>query len=58
MRSYAEIGQLLEQERQRVQQAEQQLEQERQRAEAERQRAEAMEEWLRQYRDRFGELPE
>ncbi|MBW4545093.1 MAG: Uma2 family endonuclease [Symplocastrum torsivum CPER-KK1] len=56
--SYTEINQQLEQERQRVQQAEEQLEQERQRAEAERQRAEAMEELLRQYRDRFGELPE
>jgi hypothetical protein len=63
--SYTEISQQLEQERQRVQQAEEQLEQERQRAEAERQRAEverqraeAMEELLRQYRDRFGELPE
>jgi hypothetical protein len=56
--SYTEISQQLEQERQRVLQAEEQLEQERQRAEAERQRAEAMEELLRQYRDRFGELPE
>lgn len=63
--SYTEISQQLEQEqqqleqeRQRAQQAEEQLEQERQRAEAERQRAEAMEDLLRKYRDRFGELPE
>jgi len=56
--SYTEISQQLEQEQQRVQQAEEQLEQERQRAEAERQRAEAMEDLLRKYRDRFGELPE
>lgn len=52
--SYNEISQLLEQEQQRALQAEQ----ERQRAEIERQRAEEMEELLRQYRDRFGELPE
>ncbi len=56
--SYTEISQQLEQEQQRVQQAEEQLEQERQRAEAERQRAEDMEDLLRKYRDRFGELPE
>lgn len=56
--SYAEIMKQLEHEQKRAQQAEQELEQERQRAEAERQRAEAMEELLRQYRDRFGELPE
>lgn len=56
--SYNEISQLLEQEQQRALQAEQELEQERQRAEIERQRAEEMEELLRQYRDRFGELPE
>jgi hypothetical protein len=42
--SYVEICQLLEQEKQRVQQAEQ--------------RVEEMEALLKQYRDRFGELPE
>lgn len=49
--SYVEICQLLEQEKQRV-------EQERQRAEQAEQRVEEMEALLKQYRDRFGELPE
>lgn len=50
-RSFNEINDLLEQERQRA-------EQERQRAEQERQRAEELEALLQQYRDRFGQLPE
>lgn len=68
--SFAEIDQMLEQERQRADQAEQQVEQERQRAEQseqraeqaeqqaeqERQRAAEMEALLQQYRDRFGTL--
>jgi len=49
--SYVEICQLLEQEKQRT-------EQERQRAEQAEQRVEEMEALLKQYRDRFGELPE
>jgi Uma2 family endonuclease len=47
--SFAEINQLLEQERQRAEQAEQQAEQE-------RQRVAELEGLLQQYRDRFGEL--
>ncbi|MCU0517528.1 MAG: Uma2 family endonuclease [Oscillatoria sp. Prado101] len=49
--SYLEIEELLEQERQRA-------EQERQRAEQAAQRMGEMEELLRRYRDRFGDLPE
>ena len=49
--SYVEICQLLEQEKQQV-------EQERQRAEQAEQRVQEMEALLKQYRDRFGELPE
>jgi Uma2 family endonuclease len=49
--SYVEICQLLEQEKQQV-------EQERQRAEQAEQRLEEMEALLKQYRERFGELPE
>lgn len=49
--SYVEICQLLEQEKLRV-------EQERQRAEQAEQRVEEMEALLKQYRDRFGDLPE
>ncbi len=49
--SYVEICQLLEQEQQRT-------EQERQRAEQAEQRVEEMEALLKQYRDRFGDLPE
>ncbi|MGL6344543.1 MAG: Uma2 family endonuclease [Waterburya sp.] len=48
--SYLEIGQLLEQERQRA-------EQERQRAEQAEQQVSEMEALLQQYRQRFGELP-
>jgi Uma2 family endonuclease len=48
--SYLEIGQLLEQERQRA-------EQERQRAEQAEQQVANMETLLQQYRERFGELP-
>jgi Uma2 family endonuclease len=48
--SYLEIGQLLEQERQRA-------EQERQRAEQAEQQVADMETLLQQYRQRFGELP-
>jgi Uma2 family endonuclease len=62
--SYLEVGQLLEQERQRAEQEHQRAEQERQRAEQERQRAEQAEQQLsdieallQQYRERFGELP-
>lgn len=47
--TYVEIAAELDQERQRA-------EAERQRAEAERQRADALEQQLKQYRDRFGEL--
>ena len=49
--SYVEICQLLEQEKQQV-------EQERQRAEQAEQRVEEMEALLKQYRDRFGDLPQ
>lgn len=49
--SYLEIGKLLEQERQRA-------EQERQRAEQAAQQMAEMEELLKRYRDRFGDLPE
>ncbi len=49
--SYLEISQQLEEQRQRA-------ETERQRAETERQRAEQLEAVLKQYRERFGELPE
>jgi Uma2 family endonuclease len=49
--THVEIGQQLEQVRQQV-------EQEKQRAEQEKQRADEMEKVLRQYRDRFGSLPE
>ena len=62
--SYLEIGQLLEQERQRAEQERQRAEQERQRAEQERQRAEQaerqvteLETLLQQYRESFGDLP-
>jgi Uma2 family endonuclease len=49
--SYVEICQLLEQEKQQV-------EQERQRAEQAERRLEEMEALLKQYRDRFGDLPQ
>lgn len=62
---YVEICQQLEQEKQRAEQeqqraeqAQQQFEQERQRAEQAQQRVEEMEALLKQYRDRFGDLPQ
>ncbi|MBE9012893.1 Uma2 family endonuclease [Pseudanabaenaceae cyanobacterium LEGE 13415] len=61
--SFAQINQMLDQERQRTElerqraeQSEQRAEEERQRAEQERQRAAEMERLLQQYRDRYGEL--
>ena len=56
--SYIKICQLLEQEHQRAEQEHQRAEQERQRAEQEQQRAQELEDLLKRYRDRFGELPE
>jgi len=56
--SYIKICQLLEQEHQRAEQERQRAEQERQRAEQEQQRAQELEDLLKRYRDRFGELPE
>ncbi|MBR8829099.1 MAG: Uma2 family endonuclease [Gomphosphaeria aponina SAG 52.96 = DSM 107014] len=52
-----EIRQLLEQREQQLEQKEQQLEQKEQELEQERQRTKEMEDLLKQYRDRFGELP-
>jgi len=52
-----EIRQLLEQREQQLEQKEQQLEQKEQELEQERQRTKEMEDMLKQYRDRFGELP-
>ncbi len=54
--SFAEINQMLDQERQRVEQAEQQLEQERQRADQERQRAEQAEYRSQQMAERLRSL--
>lgn len=56
--SYVEICELLEQEWQRTEQERQRAEQERQRAEQEQQRSQELEELLRRYRERFGDLPE
>ncbi|MGL4881975.1 MAG: Uma2 family endonuclease [Waterburya sp.] len=55
--SYLEVGQLLEQERQRAEQERQRAEQERQRAEQAEQQVSDIEALLQQYRERFGELP-
>jgi Uma2 family endonuclease len=53
--SFAELNDMLGQERQRAEQERQRAEQERQRAEQERQRADEMAALLQQYRDRFGD---
>jgi hypothetical protein len=55
--SYLEVNQLLEQESHRTEQANQRAEQESHRAEQATQQLAEMAEQLKQYRDRFGELP-
>lgn len=54
--SFAQINQMLDQERQRTEQERQRANESEQRAEQERQRADEMEALLQQYRERFGEL--
>ena len=63
--SYIEVNLMLDQERQRADQERQRADQEHQRADQEHQRADQvsqqlaeMQEMLKQYRDRFGELPQ
>ena len=56
--SYIEVNLMLEQERQRADQERQRADQECQRADQINQQLAEMQEMLKQYRDRFGELPE
>nr|WP_263402998.1 Uma2 family endonuclease [Pseudanabaena sp. UWO311] len=56
--SYIEVNLMLEQERQRADQEHQRADQECQRADQINQQLAEMQEILKQYRDRFGELPE
>ncbi len=56
--SYIEVNLMLDQERQRADQEHQRAEQECQRAEQVSQQLAEMQEMLKQYRDRFGELPQ
>lgn len=56
--TYQEVNEQLEQERQRAEQERQRAEQVQQELEVERVRSQDMEELLKRYRDRFGELPD